>query len=398
MIRFLYQVPILKQAPQTSMRSNMPVELEFPESVEEAGALLGATITRCGKETFQATPPPKGMHSSFAAVNTVPSQELLERLHALRAFLRSVPKSQPLVSAPSLLAVLMKLLGVSTSLAAAAATLPAADTQRRVETAPMLSTPLRKLWIDCIVLCHKAGQELTGTAKIHTTNFCRKMLDLAGTNPRSARAAGGIRIAALQVVAALQEDPDLAVSLAPWNLENLQLCLRSIGNGEPAYRVAAVQTACGAAVASRHAWLRTRPAEGKHALVLTGAMEDKALQEAVKILKQAVTDKFPEVRSAATTFAAVLAPMLITTGGSAGRGVGGLSQESHSPTQLLDDVMHLALKNIDDESPFCAAGWAEVLARCMSTAVQYNEQVQADSAENRNVEQGEERKSPFVFQ
>jgi hypothetical protein len=82
--------------------------------------------------------------------------------------------------------------------------------------------------------------------------------------------------------------------------------------------------------------------------------------------------------------------MLITTGGSAGRGVGGLSQESHSPTQLLDDVMHLALKNIDDESPFCAAGWAEVLARCMSTAVQYNEQIQADSAGNRNVEQDEE--------
>lgn len=220
------------------------------------------------------------------------------------------------------------------------------------------------------------------------------MLGLAGTNPRSARAAGGIRVAALQVVAALLEEEELAVQLAPWSLEILQLCiraLRSIGNGEPAYRVAAVQTACGAAVASRHAWLRIRLIAGKAVLVLPGAIEDKAIQEAIKVLRQAVTDKFPEVRSSAATLAGILAPMLVITPPSnSGRGVGGLGQDGPSPTHWLDDVMHLALKNLDDESPFCASAWAEALARCMSTALQHNKQIKADSASDRNAEKDED--------
>jgi predicted phage tail protein len=220
------------------------------------------------------------------------------------------------------------------------------------------------------------------------------MLALAGTNPRSARAAGGIRVAALQVVAALLEEEELAVQLAPWSIEILQLCLRalrSIGNGEPAYRVAAVQTACGAAVASRHAWLRIRPITGKAILVLPGAMEDKAIQEAIKVLRQAVTDKFPEVRSSAATLAGILAPMLVIMPPSnASRGVGALGQEGPSPTHWLDAVMQLSLKNLDDESPFCASAWAEGLARCMSTALQYNKQIKADSAGDRDVEKDED--------
>jgi hypothetical protein len=113
---------------------------EIPQSVEEAGALLGAAITRYGTGAVATINPPKGMHSSFATVSPVPSSELLGRLHSLRSLLRSVPpKDTPLVAAPSLLAgVLMKLLGISSSLAAS----NPLDPTRRTDIPPMLSTPV----------------------------------------------------------------------------------------------------------------------------------------------------------------------------------------------------------------------------------------------------------------
>jgi hypothetical protein len=353
---------------------------EFPLSVEEAGALLGATITRCGKETFPLITPPKGMHSSFATTLPVPSSEILNRLYDLRALLRSTPPNEPVTAAPSLLAVLMKVIGVSTSLAAAAA--PSNPAVRRLETPPLFSTPVRKLWVDCVVLCHVRGIELTGTAKIDTTQFIRRMLVLATTNPRSAKAGGGVRIAALEVVEALlcdETSPKTASQLAPWTLEIFQVslkALRSAGNGEPTYRIAAVRMACAATMACRHASLKTRGLQGNERLVIKGGMEDKAIHEAIKILKQAMTDKFPEVRSAATTFAAALPPFLFLASGGA---------DVALTTSCLDEVMHLAMKNIDDEAPLVSDGWADVLARCICTALQYHQQNKAaTSSDNRD--------------
>ena len=74
---------------------------EVPESVEEAGALLGTTITRYDVGSYTIINPPKGTHSSFAIISPVPSSELFVRLHHLRALLRSEPKDTPLVAAPS---------------------------------------------------------------------------------------------------------------------------------------------------------------------------------------------------------------------------------------------------------------------------------------------------------
>lgn len=358
---------------------------EFPLSVEEAGALLGATITRCGKETFPLIAPPKGMHSSFATTLPVPSSEILNRLYDLRALLRSTPSDEPVTAAPSLLAVLMKVIGVSTSLAAAAG--PPNPAVRRLETPPLFSTPLRKLWVDCVVLCHVRGVELTGASKIDTTQFIRRMLTLATTNPRSAKAAGGVRIAALEVVEALLRDetsPKIASQLAPWTLEVFQIslrALRSAGNGEPTYRIAAVRMAGAATMACRHASLKTRGLQGKEQLVIQGGMEDKAIHEAVKILKQAVTDKFPEVRSAAATFAAALPPFLFLMSG---------GPDVALTTSCLDDVMHLAMKNLDDEAPLVSDGWADVLARCMCTALQYHEQHKAASNSSEDREETED--------
>jgi hypothetical protein len=356
---------------------------EVPQSAEEAGALLGAAITRYGTGSHTIITPPKGTHSSFATMSPVPSSELLARLHSLRALLRSAPQITPLVSAPSLLALLMKLLGISSSLAAAPV-----DLTKRIDTPPMLSTPLRKLWVDCVVLCHRLGEGLSGNARINIYGFVRNMITIAGTNPRSAVSAGGTRVAALEVIAGIFEEPKLSPQLSSWALDVIQLAqraLKSSGNGEPTYRIVSVRAACSVAIACRQASLKMRPVEGTARFVLKGAMEDKAILEIVRLLRQGTMDKFPEVRSATAALAALLAPMLIHTS------VPGRSQNSGdplsaSPTTSLEDVMTIAFKNLDDESPDVAAGWAEAMSRCMSTAVEYCKRVNAEHTSRRDVE------------
>ena len=158
-------------------------EDELPQSVEEAGALLGAAITRYAIPA-SLTAPPKGLHSGFATYGSsnpnkqggqssgsssiisgygsVPSSELFHRLAQLRSLLRSAPTDVPLVAAPSLLAgVLMKLLAMSSQLAmggsgsasgvASSSSLSSSSSmssavdlnQKRTGIPPMLSTPVR---------------------------------------------------------------------------------------------------------------------------------------------------------------------------------------------------------------------------------------------------------------
>lgn len=357
---------------------------DLPQSVEEAGALLGAAITRYNAGAYKTISPPKGTHSSFATISPVPSSELLQRLYSLRALLRNAPTDTPLVAAPSLLAgVLIKLLGISSTLATAP------PTPSRTATPPMLSTPLRKLWVDCVVLCHQLGEGLSGNARINIYGFVRNMISLAALNPRTAKAAGGTRIAAMQVIAGLLEVPKLSAQLASWALDIITLtqkALRSSGNGEPTYRIASIQTAVSVAIACRQASLQTRPLQGNRRLLLKGAMEDKAIVEVVKLLKLASVDKFPEVRSAAAALGAMLAPMLIHTSVQSPRNPDGVAA---SPTTSLEDVMTIAFKNLDDESPDVAAGWAEAMSRCMSTAIEFCSQVNAETISNRDVEGGD---------
>ena len=101
----------------------------FPDSVEEAAALLGATITKCGGTNSSVSPSVQGMHPAFAVTWSSPSNELVSRLYVLRALLRTTwiqqqqqqqqqsqskqggPLPLPLLStAPSILQVLKKLL------------------------------------------------------------------------------------------------------------------------------------------------------------------------------------------------------------------------------------------------------------------------------------------------
>eukprot|EP00980_Cylindrotheca_fusiformis_P023611 scaffold10671_cov131-Cylindrotheca_fusiformis.AAC.9 len=364
---------------------------EVPQSVEEAGALLGATITFYGtSHNYKTISPPKGTHSSFATISPIPSSELFVRLHTLRALLRSAPTDTPLVAAPSLLAgVLIKLLGVSNKLASATN----ADATRRVPIPPMLSTPLRKLWVDCVVLCHSLGEGLSGNARINIYGFLRNMISLASLNPRTAKAAGGTRVAALEAIEGIMKDPKLSVQLASWAFDVTHLCqraLKSSGNGEPTFRIAAVRTACSVVIASRDAFMKTRPVEGTARLVLKGALDDKAIFEMVKLLKTAVNDKFVEVRTSAARLASLLAPLVIHIAVKSPR----TPDAAVSATASLEDIMTLAFKNLDDESAECAAAWAEALARCMSTAIEVGAQLSAEQTSQRDVEGGGAVPSP----
>ena len=357
---------------------------EVPESVEEAGALLGTTITRYDVGSYTIINPPKGTHSSFAIISPVPSSELFVRLHHLRALLRSEPKDTPLVAAPSLLAgVLMKLLGISNKLASS----PNVDPTRRTATPPMLSKPLRKLWVDCVVLCHSLGEGLSGNARINIYGFVRNMISLAALNPRTSKAAGGTRIAALEAIEGIMRDPKLSNQLASWAFDVTHLCqraLKSSGNGDPSYRIAAVRTACSVVIASRTSFMNTRPVEGTARLVLKGALDDKAILEMVKLIKTATQDKFVEVRTGAAKLAGLLAPLVIHTTVKSSR----TPDAAASPTASLEDLMTLAFKNLDDASAECAASWAEALARCMSTAIEVGNQKNAEETSQRDVEGG----------
>ena len=239
-----------------------------PSSVEEAAAELGAAITRLGvvnnsqssssNETFNyvssSSSSPSGMHSSFST-HSIPAMELFIKLKALLTQLQShhdahiryweknktsssnsrnekndCDKPEPLTAAPSILAVLMKLLTLSSSTlptmtmtmglsmrrSHSANTLnlsshsdsssksnPAANNLKNatstanvssgsnIHTTPMYSSALRNVWVKCVVFCLTMGDSLSGRSRIDIYSFLRKMMDLANTNPKSAKAAGG---------------------------------------------------------------------------------------------------------------------------------------------------------------------------------------------------------------
>ena len=331
---------------------------EFPHSVEEAGALLGASITTYGREDSTPIAPPSGMHSAFST-RKVASAELLCRLRDLRSFLRS--SEAPLVSAPSILALLNKILPLSTKMANSNS-----DHGSNNEIPILLSNPLRKLWVDCVVLCHVLNQNRP------STQLVRKMSEIALLNPRSQKAAGGIRVAALDVIAGLFAAKDLAKTLAPWTLEVLNVCnkaMKSAGTGEPSYRISAVRTACATVVSCRQRKLEEN-------LLLPGSMEPPAIVDAVRLLRTAMVDKIPAVRSAAATLAAHLAPLLVT--------------HENTPPVHLDEVLQLCWKNMDDETPAMMLKWSEAWVRCSLASIVYN-QGNADKKKNESPSDGGHR-------
>ena len=325
----------------------------FPSSVEEAAALLGAAITRASSLTPVARAPPAGMHPAFCCL-VDPRSDLIRSLYILRSLLRSVPEGTTLVSAPSVLQVLRKVLGLSTSMAnasvtsastaAAAASSTATNSKsnnkttttlslhNKRETPPLLSTACRRVWVDCILLTCALDPSRQQSAP---TWLRRVLVPILSLHPRSAKAAGGVRVAAFAVVHGLFRT--LPAIVNGWSADVVPVCskaLKSAGQGEPTLRMLAMQTAVAVVQSSQG----------------DAFLHKTMQQEVLRMVQRACTDKYPEVRWGAACCCAAAAA---TNSG-----------------LLHDPLWTLCLKNMDDESPLTATAWWDAAAQIVLAAMQ----------------------------
>jgi hypothetical protein len=105
--------------------------------------------------------------------------------------------------------------------------------------------------------------------------------------------------------------------------------------------------------------------------------------EAVRMLRKAVDDKFPEVRRAACELAMVLSSICILDS-PPGPGGGGGPLDVGQAMNVLDEVTHICLRNVDDEMVGVGVGWSEALARCMCTAIEFHASQNDGTAGNDN--------------
>lgn len=203
------------------------------------------------------------------------------------------------------------------------------------------------------------------------------MMDIVNMNPRSKLASGGVRHAALEVIQRICTlNTEMAKRSTPYAGEILQCCHRGLmsgGTGEPGHRAQCVRMACGLMIGCR----RASKSGGDETFVVSGALEERAAVEAIKFLKRAASDKYPEVRMAAATFAGLTAPLLVRY-----PSVMRKEGEGVSPLAWLEDVTQLAMRNLDDESAGVATAWAQSLARCLCASAEYGKSVREAQSED----------------
>ncbi len=328
---------------------------------------------------------------------------------------------EPFDAARSILAVLMKLLEASSAVANGEvgsngsdeasrvvprqikhANLPRKNKQHK-PLPPLLSTPLRNVWVECISLCLALGCSLSGNLRIDVYAFLGKMMEISSWNPRSKMAAGGVRLATLEVLGhACIVNTDLAKRTAPYALEILHCChkgLLSGGAGEPGHRSACVKTACQMLVACRRA-ANSSFLRRADSFAVPGAIEEVMAVEAIKFIRRATSDKYPEVRMGAAVFAGLAAPLLIRIVPFSGSQRGGAVKDGGdaSPLTWLEDVTQMALRNIDDESAGVSTAWSATLARCLCASAEYGSSVRnaksEDQASKRSADVDDEAISP----
>ena len=295
---------------------------------------------------------------------------------------------EPFTASRSVLAVLMKLLEVTSSISdteekdkpLAGLGSPKTKQKRVIKQhkalPPLLSTPLRRVWVNCVASCISLGSSLPGNQRTDVYAFITKMMDIVNMNPRTKLASGGVRHAALEVIERICTlNHEMAKRSAPYALEILQCCHRGLlsgGTGEPGHRAQCVKVASGLMIGCR----RASKNGNDETYILPGALEEQAVVEAIKLMKRAVSDKYPEVRMAAATFAGLVAPMLIRNPSTRKDG------ENVSPLGWLEDVTQIALKHIDDESAGVATAWAQSLARCLCASAEYGKNVRDAQSED----------------
>ena len=265
-------------------------------------------------------------------------------------------------------------------------------TKQHKQLPPLLSTPLRNIWVECISLCLALGCSLPGNLRTDVNNVMGKMIEIAGWNPRSKMAAGGVRLATLQVLGQVCiVNTDLAKRAATYSWEILQCChkgLLSGGAGEPGHRAASVKTACRLMVACRRAADSSPMAAsssrggGSESFTSPGSLEERVAVEAIKFIKRATSDKYPEVRIGAALFAGLAAPMLIRIVPPSRSQRGGSGRDGDAnPLSWLEDITHIAMRNIDDESAGVATAWSTTLARCLCASSEHGASIRTAQSE-----------------
>lgn len=264
--------------------------------------------------------------------------------------------------------------------------LPNKNAKQHKQLPPLLSTPIRNIWVECISLCLALGSSLPGHLRTDVWAFVGKMIEISNWNPRSKMAAGGVRLATLQVLGHVCSlNDDLAKRTAPYAFEILQCCQKGLlsgGTGEPGHRAVCVKTACRLLVACRRASNSTASPASVDSFAVPGAMEDRVALEAIKFIKRATSDKYPEVRMGAAVFAGLAAPMLVRIVPFYRSQRGGGKEGDASPLAWLEDVSHIAMRNIDDESAGVATAWSTTLARCLCASAEYGTSVRNAQSED----------------
>ena len=381
---------------------------------------------------YRTIAPPKGIHSSFSTVKPVPCSELYVRLASLANILEEHLQSAidsgeedgqniTLEAAPSIIPLLHKLFNISATLAlqpillhsssntippvnplqsaiAGTAGVGAATTTPNVQTPkkkrgggkndpppsprarnlqvppvrilpPLCSQPIRKLWVQCLTLAHR----LSPSHALPSTNphvLLAPYIQAAANHPRSAKSAGGTRVAAFGIIASIFQEKILGARyIRPLLAEIITLCLnglKSSGAGDVVHRRHAVNCAMSAVLAWRDA---PSPIIKRDAKIMTfvcaNTIEDRVLNECVRLLKKGSDDKYPEVRCAAAEFASVLSSVLITEEPRS-------TEKKFNVMAYMDEVMAVSLRNLDDKSVGASVAWSEALSRCICTAVEYH--------------------------
>ena len=383
-------------------------------SVEEAGALVGASITKLTIKNLPKAPEAhntplhytgrpmqqQSLHAARAtpssnnnSVDTPPTAnaELYFRLDDLRRWLerwdkahsKTTPEStkkdhpqQPLyhAAAPSLVAVLNKLFSLNTC-------------------TPMMSTAIRTVWAKSMVHCYRLG--LGYSPQKHKTgldvgNCIKQLLSVISSSSRSLKAQGGTRYAALQLLSLMLQDAYLSSQILGGGyttdlVHTLYKCLKS-SHSDALYRsgcVKATSSVISAARSHRQAQLEILEAQyatynqgdipkKQSAFVVLGAVEEKTILDVMKLLRRASEDNFPEVRHEGGLLACNLAPVVTLLP----KPKSNAPQHDDAPQKLevspmvhLDELLTLCLKHISDDHAYVAKEYCVAVARCTCSAM-----------------------------
>jgi hypothetical protein len=340
---------------------------------------------------------------------------------------------QPLyhAAAPSLVAVLNKLLSLSnpsSAHASAASSSSSSSSYSSTSTTctPMLSHAIRISWAKSMVHCYRLGLGYQGDVvqqgaqsprtkaaaaggAMNVRHLVKQLLDVVALNPRSAKAFGGTRYAALELLKLLLQDPFLSpqiflggggggggfgasssssssssssvVTYSPHELILILYKYVKQATHDVTCRKLLVEVASGVLTTAR--WNRQHqlqmqqvqalkygqdiPRKQSTFLVL-GALEEKTIVDSLKLLRRVSEDSYPEVRYQGAVLAGILAPVVTllpkpTSSSGGGSGPPGIPAPSNhnndsssagssssnkleiSPMVHLDELLSLCLRN-----------------------------------------------------